>query len=72
MDYAALVPFLVKNRRSSADKLAREHPGAILLDVTSRGPTPWVRFSPFFPHGGIPVPFSPGVTATSVEGSGRA
>jgi hypothetical protein len=58
----------VKNRRSSADKLAREHPGAILLDVTSRGPAPWVRFSPFFPHGGIPVPFSPGIMAMSVEG----
>jgi hypothetical protein len=28
----------------------------------------WVRFSPFFPHGGIPVPFSPGSTAMSVEG----
>jgi hypothetical protein len=27
-----------------------------------------VRFSPFYPHGGIPVPFSPGHTAMSVEG----
>ena len=27
-----------------------------------------VRFSPFFPHGSIPVPFSPGVTGQSVEG----
>ena len=68
MVYGRLVPFLVKNRRSSADKLIREHPGAILLDVTSRGPAPWARFSPFFSHGGIPVPFSPGVTAMWVEG----
>ncbi|MEU7867042.1 hypothetical protein [Dactylosporangium sp. NPDC049140] len=40
---------------------------ATVVDVTSRGPHPWVRFSPFYPHGGIPVPLSPGVTGTSVE-----
>ena len=39
-----------------------------VLDVTSHGPEPWVRFSPFFPHGAIPVPFSPGYTSASVEG----
>ncbi|GAA4249778.1 hypothetical protein GCM10022255_035260 [Dactylosporangium darangshiense] len=38
-----------------------------VVDVTSRGPHPWVRFSPFYPHGGIPVPLSPGETGTSVE-----
>lgn len=27
-----------------------------------------MRFSPFYPHGRIPVPLSPGVTAASVEG----
>jgi hypothetical protein len=27
-----------------------------------------VRFSPFYPHGGIPVPNSPGIFAQSVEG----
>ncbi|WP_432972357.1 DUF6939 family protein [Dactylosporangium sp. CA-233914] len=40
---------------------------ATVVDVTSRGPHPWVRFSPFYPHGGIPVPLSPGATGTSVE-----
>jgi hypothetical protein len=50
------------------EKLLSQHPGASVVDVTSRGPEPWVRFSPFFPHGGIPVPFSPGYTAMSVEG----
>jgi hypothetical protein len=62
------VPFLVKSRRASVEKLLAQHPGAIVVDVTSRGPEPWVRFSPFYPHGGIPVPFSPGRTAMSVEG----
>ena len=27
-----------------------------------------MRFSPFFPHGSIPIPLSPGVSSTSVEG----
>jgi hypothetical protein len=47
-------------------------PGAVVLDVTSRGEEPWVRFSPFYPHGDIPVPFSDGVTGASVEGIWQA
>src|SRR5262249_32317622 len=43
-------------------------PDAAIVDVTSRGSQPWVRFSPFYPHGGIPVPFSPGWKSSSVEG----
>lgn len=43
-----------------------------VIDVTSRGPQPWVRLSPFYPHGGIPVPFSPGHTSQSVEGIWQA
>jgi hypothetical protein len=39
-----------------------------ILDVTSHGPEPWVRFSPFFSHGNIPVPFSPDHVSASVEG----
>jgi hypothetical protein len=62
------MPFLVKSRRASVEKLLTQCPGASIVDVTSRGPEPWVRFSPFYPHGGIPVPLSPGATAMSVEG----
>ncbi|MGW6930492.1 DUF6939 family protein [Lentzea sp. NPDC054927] len=47
-------------------------PDAVVVDVTSRGPDPWVRFSPFYPHGQIPVPMSPGVTSESVEGVWQA
>ncbi len=36
--------------------------------MTSKGEEPWVRFSPFFPHGGIPIPNTPRVFAQSVEG----
>jgi hypothetical protein len=62
------MPIVVDSRRKSAATLSKAHPGAVLIDVTSRGPEPWVRFSPFFPHGKIPIPFSPGRTAASVEG----
>lgn len=59
---------LVKSRRCSVTKLAEKHPGHEILDLSSKGEEPWVRFSPFFPHGGIPIPFSEGQTAQSVEG----
>lgn len=45
---------------------------AMVVDVTSRGPEPWVRLSPFYPHGGIPVPLSPGAVGASVEGIWQA
>ena len=45
---------------------------AVVVDVTSRGPEPWVRLSPFYPHGGIPVPLSPGEVGASVEGIWQA
>jgi hypothetical protein len=44
----------------------------MIIDVTSRAEAPWVRFSPFYPHGDIPVPFSPGVIGQSVEGIWQA
>lgn len=44
----------------------------MVLDVTSRGEEPWVRLSPFFPHGGIPVPGHPERTSQSVEGVWQA
>ena len=49
-----------------------QRPDAVVIDVTSRGPDPWVRFSPFYPHGQIPVPLSPGVMSESVEGLWQA
>ncbi|MGI5184350.1 DUF6939 family protein [Dactylosporangium sp. CA-152071] len=62
----------VASRRRGAASLAAAFPGATVLDVTSRGPQPWVRLSPFYPHGGIPVPFSPGTDGASVEGIWQA
>ena len=36
--------------------------------MTSNAKDGLVKLSPFYPHGGIPVPFSPGITAECVEG----
>lgn len=60
------------SKRRPLAKLAKLHPGATILDLTSRGEDPWVKFSPFWPHGGIPVPFCPGVVSMSVEGAWQA
>jgi hypothetical protein len=62
----------VASRRRAATSIEAAYPAATVVDVTSRGPQPWVRLSPFFPHGGIPVPFTPGVTSQSVEGVWQA
>lgn len=59
---------IVKNKRCSREKILQEHPQAVIIDVTSKGEGRWQRLSPFFPHGGIPVPFMEGVTSMSVEG----
>ena len=62
------MPIVVESRRKKPASIAKLWPGAMVLDVTSKGPEPWVRFSPFFPHGGIPIPNTAGQTAQSVEG----
>ena len=45
-------------------------PNFKVVDLTSRAEMPWVKFSPFFPHGSIPVPVA-GTTlySESVEGA---
>lgn len=59
---------LIANHRLSPETLKQRYGEAHVLDVTSKGPEPWRRFSPFYPHGGIPVPFSASLTSASVEG----
>jgi len=62
------MPIAVVSRRKKPATLTKLWPGAVVLDLTSKGSEPWVRFSPFFPHGGIPIPNTAGQTAQSVEG----
>ena len=59
---------VIKNRRCKRENILKEYPDAYIIDVTSKATDEFQRLSPFYPHGGIPVPFSPGVTSMSVEG----
>lgn len=58
----------IESIRKKSENILKKYPGAIIADVTSQAKDGLVRLSPFYPHGGIPVPFSEGYTAACVEG----
>ena len=58
---------IIKSKKCKLEKLKKDYPGAIIHDVTSHATDEFIKFSPFYPHGGIPVPFTPNMTAMSVE-----
>ena len=57
----------LETKRKKPENILKRYPRAILADVTSKATDGLVKLSPFYPHGGIPVPFSEGYTATCVE-----
>ncbi len=57
---------VIKSKRSQRENILKRYPNAIIFDVTSKGAMK--TLSPFYPHGGIPVPGMEGVTSASVEG----
>lgn len=59
---------IIESKRKKPENILKMYPGAIIADVTSQAKDGLVRLSPFYPHGGIPVPFSEGYTAACVEG----
>ena len=58
---------LIESHKKKLENILKKYPGAILADVTSKATDSLVKLSPFYPHGGIPIPFSNGMTATCVE-----
>lgn len=58
---------LIESHKKKPKNILKKYPGAILADVTSKATDSLVKLSPFYPHGGIPIPFSNGMTATCVE-----
>ena len=58
---------IIESKRKKAATILKKYPNAILADVTSGAKDSLIKLSPFYPHGGIPVPFSEGYTATCVE-----
>jgi hypothetical protein len=59
----------VANKKRSIERIQKEFPGAIILDITSSSPHRYGQIlSPFYPHKNIPIPGeSRGMTATCVE-----
>ena len=58
---------IIESKRKKLATILKQYPDAIFADVTSSAKDGLVKLSPFYPHGGIPVPFSEGFTATCVE-----
>lgn len=58
----------IESKRRKRENILKKYPNAVIADVTSQATDGLVRLSPFYPHGGIPVPFSEGYTAMCVEG----
>lgn len=58
---------IIESKRKKPATILKKYPEAILADVTSGAKDGLAKLSPFYPHGGIPVPFSKGYTATCVE-----
>lgn len=59
---------VIESKRRKTENILKKYSNAIIADVTSQAKDGLVRLSPFYPHGGIPVPFSDGYTAACVEG----
>ncbi|MDR2126773.1 MAG: hypothetical protein LBP63_08085 [Prevotellaceae bacterium] len=59
----------VENKKKKEKTLLQKYPNALILDITSKGEQPWVKLSPFYPHGNIPIPPYPSnYCAMSIEG----
>ena len=59
---------IIESKKKKLETLKEEYPDAMIIDVTSHAVDEFVKFSPFYPNDGIPVPFTDGVVAVSVEG----
>ena len=58
---------IVESKKKKPSTILKKYPNAILADVTSGAKDGLKKLSPFYPHYGIPVPFSEGYTAACVE-----
>lgn len=58
---------VIDSKRKKRENILKKYPDAIIADVTSHAEDSLIKLSPFYPHGGKPVSFSNGATATCVE-----
>lgn len=61
----------IENKKKKEKTLVAKYPNAKIIDVTSKS-TSFIKLSPFYPHGDIPIPFSESRKAKSVEGIWQA
>ena len=59
---------IVKHKSTPQASFDKRYPDHKIIDITSKAPEPFVKLSPFYPIGDIPVPLSEGHFAQSVEG----
>ena len=53
---------LIESKRKKRENILKQHPNAIIADVTSNATDDLVKLSPFYPHRDILVSFSEEVT----------
>lgn len=58
---------VIESKKRKKENILKKYPGAVIADVTSQAKDGLIKLSPFYPHYGIPVPFSEGYTASCVE-----
>lgn len=58
---------IIESKRKKLENILNKYPNAKIIDVTSQSNEIFVKLSPFYPHGDIPVPYSSGVVSQSVE-----
>lgn len=59
----------IENKKRKIERIKVQYQGADILDITSSSELAYARLlSPFYPHGNIPIPFTPNAYAMSVEG----
>ena len=59
---------IVKHKSTQQASFDKRFPEYKVIDITSKAEDPFVKLSPFYPVGDIPVPLSDGHVARSVEG----
>ena len=59
---------IIESKRKKPEALKEQYPDAMIIDVTSHAVDEFVMFSPFYPIGGVPVPFTEGLVSVCVEG----
>lgn len=59
---------LIESKKKKIETLISKYSNFEIIDITSKSQNPWIKFSPFYPLGNIPIPFSENKFSKSVEG----